>query len=85
MSAQRNLLQLALGQLEYHYAHTQNWQTGKAIDALRDALADPAPAPLTDEQIDADWAEACRMHTLTRDLVRAFARTTYARATGGKP
>jgi len=38
--------------------------------------------PLTDEQIDADWREACRMNELTRDMVRAFAKTVINRSNG---
>jgi hypothetical protein len=39
----------------------------------------------TDAQLDALWAEACKRHDLTRDMVRAFARAAIAAAHPQQP
>ena len=54
MSKQREALQIALEAMEDHakqYPHMQKGYTLDAIEALREALAEPSRKPLTDEQL----------------------------------
>ncbi len=73
MSKQREALKLALKALEEIAAHyPADWESDTCVDAkrfLREALAEPARKPLTDEEILNLWEDR-RYHCEGEDFIK---------------